>query len=122
MPAAAAPAPARPMTRIRDFNNFEDDFAVRMGLLPPQDRFDFLDRRGAFKAALKCDEIWANRHRTLGVCLSMLSAQTHSRLSRTAARSTSLSYRARGQTSTHPLAIRGGPAPRTPRHPAHRPA
>jgi hypothetical protein len=33
-----------------DFNHFEVDFAVRMGLLPPQDRFDFLDRRGAFKA------------------------------------------------------------------------
>jgi hypothetical protein len=50
MPATADPAPARQMTRATDFNNFEDDFAVRMGLLPPQDRFDFLDRRGAFKA------------------------------------------------------------------------
>ena len=48
---AAAPATARQMTGTIDINNFEDDFAVRMGLLPPQDSFDFLDRRGAFKAA-----------------------------------------------------------------------
>jgi hypothetical protein len=50
MPATAGPAPARQMTGTIDISNFEDDFAVRMGLLPPQDRLDFLDRRGAFKA------------------------------------------------------------------------
>ena len=33
-------------------DNFEDDFAVLMGLLPPQDSTGFLDRRGAFKASL----------------------------------------------------------------------
>jgi hypothetical protein len=35
--------------------NFEDDFAVRMGLLPPQDSTGFLDRRGAFKARERDD-------------------------------------------------------------------
>jgi hypothetical protein len=34
---------------------FEDDLAMRMGLLPPQDGDGFRNRRGAFKASPEHD-------------------------------------------------------------------
>jgi hypothetical protein len=49
------PASARPVetASTTSANNVENDFTVRMGLLPPQEITVFLNRRGAFKARLK---------------------------------------------------------------------
>ena len=49
-PARAYPVPARQRASTTSPRNFEDDFAVRMGLPPASGVTGFLDRRGAFKA------------------------------------------------------------------------